>query len=85
MKYALSIRDHNIKAHLDIKEDIQKQKNGQFTFTLRVNNGNIVDYNVVEYVNARNKYLSLKSVVVEEFIIKHFATEKPLASYHRGE
>ena len=65
MKYELDIRDHNVQPHLDIENDIERRKNGLFTFTLRVNNGNIVDYNVFEYANAR-KYLVLKKIVIEE-------------------
>lgn len=44
MKYNLNINQHNIKPHLDIEQDIQKKKNGLFTFNLRVNQGNIEDY-----------------------------------------
>lgn len=44
MNYVLSINQHNIKPHLDIEKDIQKVKNGLFTFNLRVNQGNIEDY-----------------------------------------
>lgn len=68
MKYELSIREHNMPAHLDIEADMALQKNGLFTFILRVNNGNIVDYNVVEYANAR-KYLILKKVIIQEFTV----------------
>jgi hypothetical protein len=65
---AVEIRDSNINAHLDIEKDIEKRKNGLFTFTLRVNNGNIVDYNIVEYVNAR-KYFDLKKVIITELSV----------------
>uniref|UniRef100_A0A6M3KCK9 Uncharacterized protein n=1 Tax=viral metagenome TaxID=1070528 RepID=A0A6M3KCK9_9ZZZZ len=68
MNYELSISDQNRQAHIDIENDIQKQGNGLFTFIIRVNNGNIVDYNVVEYTNA-SKYLVLKKIVIEEFIV----------------
>lgn len=67
MKYDLSIREHNVEPHLDIEKDIQKKTNGLFTFTLRVNNGNIVDYAVTEVVDARQKYFTPQSVLVQEF------------------
>ena len=72
-RYELTIRAHNIPPHLDIEEDIRARKNGQITFTLRINNGNIVDYSPVEYVNARQKYLGVKSLVIQKFSIsQHF-------------
>jgi hypothetical protein len=69
MKYALNIKDHNRQAHLDIEKDIEVKKNGLFTFTLRVNNGNITDYNVIEVVNARDRYLSIRKVTIQEYAI----------------
>ena len=67
---AVTIKSQNIPAHLDIEKDIQEQKNGLFTFIIKVANGNIADYNVVEYVTI-NKYLKLrlKRIVIEELII----------------
>ena len=38
------IRKANILPHLDIERDIKATKTGIFTFTLRANSGNIVDY-----------------------------------------
>lgn len=71
MKYEF-INVHNIPAHLDIEKDIQEQQNGNFTFTIRLNNGNIVDYSVVEYVNVPTKYLSRTgALVVQELTIAH--------------
>lgn len=70
MKYSLDIRKHNQKPHVDIEKEIEVKKNGLFTFILRVNNGNIADCNVMEVVTA-NKYLQLKSVEIQEVIIKH--------------
>ena len=64
MKYDLSIRQHNIPAHLDIERDIKLKKNGLFTFTLRINGGNIVDYSLTEYVDVKRKYLGVKEVAV---------------------
>lgn len=68
MQYDLEISEHNKQAHIDIENDIQKQKNGLFTFILRINSGNIVDYSVVEVADAR-KYLSITKIVVKELIV----------------
>lgn len=70
MNYALDIRRHNIQPHVDIENEIAEKKNGLFTFILRVNNGNIVDCNVMEYIDA-STYLTLKRVVMQEIIVKH--------------
>ena len=67
--YALKIREHNIPAHLDIEEEVKQRQNGQFTFVLRVNNGNIVDLNITEYVNTKQKYGIVKALVIEEFTL----------------
>lgn len=69
MNYALSIRDHNIKAHLDIEEEVKLRQNGLFTFTLRVNNGNIVDFVVTEYVPVSEKYGMMGLLIIKELII----------------
>lgn len=69
MQYALDIRNHNKQAHVDIEDEIKLKKNGLFTFILRVNNGNIVDCSVMEVVTAA-KYLQLKSIEIQEIIIK---------------
>ena len=45
------IRQANILPHLDIERDIKATKTGIFTFTLRANSGNIVDY--VNYKNVK--------------------------------
>lgn len=52
----LNIRSANLRAHADIEVDILGKKTGQMTFTVRVNGGNIVDYSLVEYVDAKRKY-----------------------------
>lgn len=72
-QYNLDIKEHNKQAHIDIEHDIQKQQNGLFTFILRVDNNNIVDYNVVSYVDIRD-YLVLKKIVITEFTISHDGT-----------
>ena len=70
MIHNLEISEHNAQAHIDIEQEIQKQKNGLFTCVLRVDNGKIVDYNVIQYVDLRD-YLVLKKVIIEEFTIAH--------------
>lgn len=70
LSYNLTIKEHNIEAHTDIEHDIEKQKDGLFTFILRIDNGNIVDYNVVTYADIR-KYLVLKKIVISELTIAH--------------
>jgi len=57
------IREHNIKPHADIEVDIMNKKNGPVTFTLRLNGGNIVDYNLVEYVDVEKKYGELRKAI----------------------
>jgi hypothetical protein len=70
MNYELSIKPENIQPHLDIEEEIAKRKNGQMTFTLRIDKGNISDMSVVEYVDVR-EYIRLKSVTRQEFTVAH--------------
>ena len=70
-KYELSIREHNIPAHLDIERDIKLKKNGLFTFTLRINGGNIVDYSLMEYVDVKRKYLGFKKAVIAKSTTSH--------------
>jgi hypothetical protein len=38
------IRQANKQAHYDLQKDIMEQKNGVFTFILKVSGGNICDY-----------------------------------------
>jgi len=49
VKHNFLVRKNNVVPHLDIERDIKAQKDGIFTMTLRVNQGNIVDY--VNYIN----------------------------------
>lgn len=69
MQYDLSIRKDNVEPYLDIAKDIKDRGNGLFTFILRINNGKIVDYNVLEYVNAKSKYLRLKELTLTELTL----------------
>lgn len=52
----LTIRQANIKCHLDIENYLKERKNGLVTFTLRVNSGNIVDFVPTEYVPVSKRY-----------------------------
>jgi hypothetical protein len=52
------IRGENWQPHLDIENDLQKKGDGLFTFILRVNKGNIVDYVLMETSDGR-KYKEL--------------------------
>lgn len=50
MHYDLEIRPHNLEAHKDIAVEMLHKQTGLFTFILRVNNGNIVDFVTMESV-----------------------------------
>lgn len=54
MKYDIQIHEHNIKPHLDIQKGIQDKKNGLYTFTIRVNQGNIEDFSVFETITIKD-------------------------------
>jgi hypothetical protein len=75
MDYELKIKEINVPAHLDIEQEIAKRKNGQMTFTLRIDKGNISDLTVVEYVNI-NEYLRLKSVTYTELTVASHPHER---------
>jgi len=66
----LRIRDTNKPLHLDVEHDIQKVGNGQFTFTVRLNNGVVTDYNVIEHIDTK-QFLILKSLIIEELTLSH--------------
>lgn len=68
--YDLTIRKHNLKPHLDIEEEIKKKQNGLFTFTIRINGGNIVDFNVTEYIDIPKKYGIVKAILIEELTVE---------------
>jgi hypothetical protein len=67
----MEIRKYNIPAHMDIEKLFVIRKDGQITFTIRVNAGNIVDLQTVEYVDTRKKYPSSEQPVAEKFTISH--------------
>ena len=65
MKYDLTINQHNIKPHLDMERDIQEQKEGLFTFSIKVNQGNIEDYAKI-YTVTRTEYRSVTFSAIQE-------------------
>lgn len=67
MKYELSIKSENVKPHLDIEQDIQKKKDGLFTFNLRVDKGDIVDYVQYETVTVAR----YTEVLIEKRTVTH--------------
>ena len=75
MQYSLQISRHNQQPHIDIENDIQARKNGLFTFILRVNNGNIVDYNVMEYTNGEG-YVGFTEVARTKLALSHGDIER---------
>ena len=71
MQYELTIPEENYQAHLDIEKDIASRKNGLFTFILRVHDGRITDYNLMEQIDARTKYFQPEKVVVKEQVVAY--------------
>jgi hypothetical protein len=69
MQYDLSIRQHNRQAHIDIEEDLQRKKNGLFTFVLRINAGNIVDYSLMEQASGKIEYHDF-TALLQQVIVK---------------
>jgi|TARA_Y100000310_G_scaffold314835_1_gene364620 hypothetical protein len=72
MQYELSIPKENRQAHIDIESDIRKRKNGLFTFIIRVDEGKITDYTLMEYVDAKSKYLNFATVAFEQQIVSRY-------------
>lgn len=70
IQYDLEIRPHNQQAHIDIENDLQAKKNGLFTFIIRVNGGNIVDYILMEQDDGR-KYAGITRVVVKKSFVSY--------------
>lgn len=62
MNYSLEIRQANIQAHLDLEREVATKGNGQMTFTLRINGGNIADMVMVEYVDVQPYIRDFKNV-----------------------
>lgn len=53
--HEIIVREHNKRVHDDIDKDLLRKKEGLLTFVVRVNNGNIVDYCVLENDNYARK------------------------------
>jgi len=53
--HEIIVREHNKRVHGDIDQDILRKMNGLFTFVVRINNGNIVDYTALENDNYARK------------------------------
>jgi hypothetical protein len=73
----VELRETNIPAHIDIEEDIRRKGNGQVTFTVRLNNGCIVDYNKVEYVDTKTKYFGSRPYAEFRLSVKRTIEEQP--------
>lgn len=56
--YEIRVSQHNQKPHLDIEEQVQKIKNGLFTFVVRIFDGKIVDVMFLSY----ESYKSFKDI-----------------------
>lgn len=73
MQYELKIPEENKQCHIDLEDDIGKRGNGLFTFIIRIHDGKITDYNLMEYVDARRKYFSSQQIIVgESFVARHY-------------
>lgn len=44
----IDVRPHNVRPYLDLAKDMDVKKNGLFTFVLRCDSSDIVDYSVIE-------------------------------------
>ena len=51
MRTELYVREHNKQVHYDIEQDLQKKRDGLFTFIIKVNCGSITDYVLLETSN----------------------------------
>ena len=80
----LTMKESNIPVHLDVEEDIKKKKDGLITFTLRINNGNVVDYNKTEYVDAKTKYFGNGRVAEFRLSVKRATKEQPAVPLYNG-
>lgn len=69
MQYDLSIPPENKQFHVDMEGDIAQKKDGLFTFVIRVHNGKITDYSLMEYVDAKTKYRCFATVSVEKLVV----------------
>ena len=70
------LKESNIPVHIDVEADIKKKNKGLITFTLRINNSNVVDYNKTEYVDAKTKYFGHGRVAEFRLSVKRTAKEQ---------
>ena len=49
LPYELHIKVNNQQFHIDLDADLLLKKDGLFSFIIKVNEGNIVDYVVLDY------------------------------------
>lgn len=64
------LNEKNVPVHLDVEEYIRKKGSGQVTFTLRLNNGSVVDFNRTDYVDTKTKYLGVGSYAEFQLSVK---------------
>jgi len=72
----MKIRRYNIPAHIDIETNFERAVEGNVTFTVRVNAGNIVDLSIVDYVDTRKKYPASKRDTEEKLEISYPGRER---------
>ena len=78
------LKESSIPVHIDVESDIKKKKNGLVTFTLRMNNSNVVDYNKTEYVDAKTKYFGHGRVAEFRLSVKRTTKEQPAVPLDNG-
>jgi len=49
LPYELHIREENLQFHRDLDEDMIHKGMGMFSFIIKLNNGEIIDYIVLDY------------------------------------
>ncbi len=54
MIITLDVREHNKQVYCALFEEMEKKKNGLFTFIIRVSAGDIVDFVIYENITADN-------------------------------
>lgn len=78
------LEEKNVTVHLDVEEYIRKKGNGQVTFTLRMNNGSVVDFNRTDYVDTKAKYFGVGGVAEFQLSVKRAIKEQPAVSHNFG-
>ena len=72
MAIRISQLDSSMNVLGTVERDIKLKKDGLFTFTLRVNGGNIVDYSLTEYVDVKRKYLGVTKTVIAKSTVTYY-------------